>query len=445
MDTYIVRQPVLDRGWNVAAYEFFVRPAGVGPPTCIEHGAAAAPIMPILSGAAAEFGYHRLLGNKPVFIRLDRGRLLDDSSICLEPAKAVIEISGGVLPDQETLSACEKWHDRGYAIALGECLDDQRTEGFAHFVDILKMNFPRTSTSDQENLIKRYRRFDLRMVAANIQSEAEFVKASQLGYHCFQGFFFASASVQQSPRVPASQVNGLRLIDEIQREELDFDAIEPLIRHDLAFSHALLTYLNSANFHWTSHIESVRRALVLLGTDEIRKWVWMAAVSSLGQNRPPVLIAQVLMRGRFCEEITNCADLDLGEVDPFLAGMLSLLDAILQRPLKKILDEINICNTIRDALLGQGDKCHRLTLVLGIVKSYERSDFVAVNAGATELHMSADALNYCYFRSLAWVESVHSVDEKTWRTAHAPPLAGFHRRDNRHRDNGCPGHGTVGL
>lgn len=424
MDVYIGRQPILDRGWNIAAYELLFRSGKEDIEGTID-GVTSTP--QVIANAATVFGVDRLLGDKPGFIRFDRKHLLGDWTTCLEPDRVVIQIVGATPPDQETLSACERLRELGYAVALDNCLDDKRTEGFAPFVDILKIDFQQTSAMDQEALIKRYRGLELRMVAENVETEFEFVKASQLGYNYFQGFFFASPTVLQTPRVPASQMNGLRLMKEIQREELDFNAIEPLIRHDLAFSHSLLTYLNSANFNWKTRIESVRQALILLGSDQIRKWVWMATVSSLGQNRPPVLIGQVLMRGRFCEEIFNAAKLNLGEADPFLAGMLSLLDAILRRPLSEVLEELNIGQTIRDALLGAADERDPLARVLSIVKSYERSDFQGVDAGARAIHLSPDALNACYLRSLAWVENMHSADDRTWRAAHASPLSGFHR------------------
>jgi c-di-GMP-related signal transduction protein len=153
----------------------------------------------------------------------------------------------------------------------------------------------------------------------------------------------------------------------------------------------------------------------------------MATVSSLGQNRPPILMGQVLMRGRFCEEIASAGKLNMGDADPFLAGMFSLLDAILRRPLKDILDELNIGGVIRSALLGATDESDSLSRVLAIVKAYERSDFQAVDAGARAIHLSADVLNACYLRSLSWVESIHSNEEKTWRASHAAPLPGFHR------------------
>jgi EAL and modified HD-GYP domain-containing signal transduction protein len=172
----------------------------------------------------------------------------------------------------------------------------------------------------------------------------------------------------------------------------------------------------------------VHQGLLLLGSEEIRKWVSMASLSSLGQNRPPVLMARVLMRGRFCEEIVGSAKLSLGDSDPFLVGMFSLLDAILQRPLQKILDELNVGRNIRNALLDNGDEGDPLSLALRIVKSYERAHFHEVETAGKVLNLSPDALSTCYLESLAWVEAVFSPDEQTWRAAQSSPPVDFHRR-----------------
>jgi EAL and modified HD-GYP domain-containing signal transduction protein len=172
-------------------------------------------------------------------------------------------------------------------------------------------------------------------------------------------------------------------------------------------------------------VESIRHGLLLLGTDEIRKWVWMASLSSLGRSQPPVLMAQVLMRGRFSEAIACSAKLPLGESDPFLLGMFSLLDAILQRPLRGILDDLNIGRNIRNALLGTAGEADTLTLVLRIVKSYEVGDWQEVQAAAQVIGLSADALSTCYLESLSWVDTVFQPHEPKWDNL--SPAIDFHR------------------
>jgi EAL and modified HD-GYP domain-containing signal transduction protein len=90
--------------------------------------------------------------------------------------------------------------------------------------------------------------------------------------------------------------------------------------------------------------------------------------------------------------------------------MFSMLDAILQRPLTGILDDLNISRSIRDALLGATPERDPLALLLTIVKSYEVGDWQKVASVAQTIGLSADALNVCYLDSLSWVDSVFSAD-----------------------------------
>jgi c-di-GMP-related signal transduction protein len=329
MDVYVGRQPILDRGWNIAGYELLFRSSHANFRDSTDDVSATSQVI---ANAVLGFGLDRLIGGKPAFINFDRTLLLGDWTTVLPPEKVVIEIVEGVEPDAQVLAACEALRERGYALAFHPSGDDNRAAEFAPFVDILRVDFQKTTPADQESLVRRYQKLNIRMIAGKVETEAEFVRASQLGYQYFQGYFFASPIVLQTNRVPASKMSGLRLVKLIQHDDMDFDSVEEVIRLDIAFSHSLLTYVNSAAFQWSNRIESVRQGLLLLGTDGVRQWAWMASLSSLGENRPPVLVAQVLIRGRFCETISSLMTLPAGDADPFLIGMFSLLDAILQSP-----------------------------------------------------------------------------------------------------------------
>lgn len=427
MHVYLGRQPILDRRLNVAAYELLFRSSLANFCDSMDDVSGTSQVM---VNALLGVGLDRLLGGKPAFISFDRTLLLGDWSALFAPDKIVIEILDTVHPDQEILFACHKLRQHGYALALHYRMDDGRTEAFAPFLDILKVDFRQTSPADQERIVRHYRKRHLRMVAGKVETEEEFQRASQLGYDYFQGFFFASPTVLKTTCAPASQTSCLRLVKEMQKAEMDFDAVEKVIGHDISFSHLLLKYLHSAAFHWDSHIESIRQGLILLGEDKTRQWVWMASLSSLAQDRPSVLMSQVLMRGRFCEAIALSAKLPLRDSDPFLLGMFSLLDAILQRPLQGILDELNIGQGIRNALLGAGTEADTLTLLLQIVKSYEVGDWQLVESAARAVGISGEALSTCYLESLSWVDTVFSPDEPTGAGSLQP--ISFHRDPATH-------------
>jgi c-di-GMP-related signal transduction protein len=423
MEVYLGRQPILDRRSDVVGYELLFRSSLAN--FCDASDATTATSQVIVN-AVLGVGLDRLLGGKPAFINFDRALLLGDLTTLLPANRAVIEILETVPADTEVLSACHRLREQGYTLALDDCLDDERTAAFVPFVDILKVDFQQTPALEQEKLVRRYRGRQMKMVAEKVETEQEFQQACRFGFEYFQGFFFDRPTVLQASRIPASQVNGLRLMKQTQKEDLDFGAIEDLVRHDVSFSHSLLKYLNSAAFNWARPVESVRQALLLLGSDEIRKWAWMACLAALGRNRPRVLMTQVLMRGRFCETLARSAQLSLGESDPFLLGMFSLLDAILERPLEGILNDLNIGSVLRSALLGTAGAEDRLSTLLKIVKAYEAGDWKTVEEAGASIGLIIGPLTTSYLESLYWVDAV-AADEKGKQNEAVPAAPDYMR------------------
>ena len=428
MHIYLGRQPVFDRHLSVAGYELLFRSSMDNFCDATDDFSSSAQVM---VNAVTGIGLDRLLGHKPAFISFDRSLLLEDWTALFPPDKIVIKILDTVQPDREIRAACHKLRHEGYTLALNYRPDEGRTEAFAPFVDMLKVDFGQTPFSDQEMLIRRYRKLKLKMIAGKVETEAEFQTALQLGYDYFQGFFFAKPTVLRATSVPACRMNCMRLAEQMQRDEMDVAAIEDVIARDISLSHLLLKYLNSAAFHWANRVDSVRHALILLGADETRRWVWMASLSGLAGNRPSALMAQVLMRGRFCEVIAHSSGLPMGDADPFLMGMFSLLDAILQRPLQGILDELNIGQRIRNALLGTGpDAGDSLAPILQIVKCYEAGDWQGVESAGRLIGVSASVLSACYIESLSWVDAV--CPQATQRVSSSTPLIPSRTRGPSH-------------
>src|SRR4029077_12720059 len=82
---------------------------------------------------------------------------------------------------------------------------------------------------------------------------------------------------------------------------VNLDAAKEIVKSDPALSQALLRYINSGLFRWNSRIESVHRAIVILGRDEMRRWAAMLALITAFDGLAPELIAHAVVRGRFCE------------------------------------------------------------------------------------------------------------------------------------------------
>jgi EAL and modified HD-GYP domain-containing signal transduction protein len=127
--------------------------------------------------------------------------------------------------------------------------------------------------------------------------------------------------------VPLNHLNSIALLASLSNVPLDRREIERLVLADAPFCIRLMRQVNSPLYGVRDHIDSVRRALVVIGEDEFRKLATVAIAGSLVQERPHASVALSLQRARFCELLAPYLNED--PVEQYLVGLLSLLDAML--------------------------------------------------------------------------------------------------------------------
>ena len=71
--------------------------------------------------------------------------------------------------------------------------------------------------------------------------------------------------------IPVNKVNYLRMLNEINRPDMDFPGLEDIIKRDAYLTYTLLNYINSAYFGLRSPVGSIMQALSLLGRKRIKK------------------------------------------------------------------------------------------------------------------------------------------------------------------------------
>ena len=84
-----------------------------------------------------------------------------------------------------------------------------------------------------------------------------------------------------------------------------------------------------------------------------------------------------LLRAYFAELIFIKSGISENSFSAFLTGMFSLIDIILERPLKEILQELFLPNSVKNALLEEEDNYYSKTLKLIIAYEKEKWDEVA--------------------------------------------------------------------
>jgi c-di-GMP-related signal transduction protein len=246
---------------------------------------------------------------------------------------------------------------------------------------------------------KRLTRQGIKLLAEKVETWAEYRAAADLGYSYFQGYFFCRPETLCRPTLAPSRVNYLRLLEELNRPEIDCSRVEHVIKQEAPLALRLLSYMNSAQPGCRAKVTSIKQAALMLGPKNLRRWANITALMGLSDNKPPELFVISIIRARFCELMGLKADLGHTKLDLFLIGLLSLLDAILDRPLEEALAEFAVSEHVRSAILGGTSPAGQAS---ALARAYECGDWVRISAAARNLNVPGPEVADAYCEAVEW-------------------------------------------
>ncbi len=352
-EVYVARQPIFDRRRQAVAYELLYRSGRVDRYDAISGNSATAQVI---VNTFMSIGINHVTGGRRAFINFTKDLLLSHYVSVLPKDLVVIEVLESIDPVDEVIAACRELKRLGYKLALDDfVLVTEEYRALLGLADIIKVDFQGASTRVLAELPAALRPHGVKLLAEKVETDAEYVQAIRWGYEYFQGYFFSRPVLVKGQDIPGFKANYLRVMQEVNRDELDFDRLEEVVKAELSLSVKLLRYVNSAAFVWRSRVESIGQALVALGEREFRKWVSLVCLTSMGEDKPRELLVQSAVRAYYCESVARQTGQTARGSDFFMVGLLSHLEAIIGRPLPVLLDSIPTHDDVRAALLdGRG-------------------------------------------------------------------------------------------
>jgi EAL and modified HD-GYP domain-containing signal transduction protein len=406
-ELFVARQPILGRDKALVAYELLFRsgsanlfPAGMDPDQASKQ---------IIGSTLSVFGLDALVGDKIAYVNVTQRILTRATYGCLPPARLVLELLETLRADEETLNACKAAQAAGYALALDDYTGQNELSGFLPYVSIIKVDFRLTDAAKREQIAKQFAGTNVQLLAEKVESEADFLTARDLGYSYFQGFFFCRPEMVSRHDIPASKVVYLQFLSELGAPELDFGRLEKVIKQDVGLSLKLLRYLKAAAFGWRAEITSIKQALAMLGERPFRRWASLLVISVLSADRPSELLPMCLLRARFCELLAPELGFKGRELDLFLVGLFSLMDAVVERPLAELLTDVALPADLVAALLP-GTAPNRMRDALALVIAYERAAWEDVDSLSERLKLrdGLTKLPGFYQDALSWATATAS-------------------------------------
>jgi EAL and modified HD-GYP domain-containing signal transduction protein len=389
----VARQPILDRHGHRVAYELLYRGAPqLGP------DADTTATARVLAESIGSRGVVEIAGSARLFVNFGQ-ELLENPTIfgVLSPESVVIEVLESVDPSRRLRESILGLRARGFRIALDDFVYQPAFEPLVEMADYVKIDI-QVSKDTLERDVQWCRRRQLQLVAEKVETYAQFSRCLALGFDLFQGYYFCRPETLSGKPLAPNHVAVLNLIAALQDPTIGAKATAAIIAHDVALAYQVLRLANSALIRRRREIANMHDAIVVLGHDALRNWATLLMLSRLASNKPSELVRTALVRAHMCSLLAKESD-GIADCTHFAAGLLSVLDALLDRPMPDIVRRLGLRAELGTALLG--DSRSSVGRVLQHVQAYEAGDWERVIALASD-----NSLRDVYFDALRSADEV---------------------------------------
>ena len=399
-DVFIGRQPIFDRHMRVYAYELLYRHGFVDHAVITDFDAASSEVV---VNSLIEIGLDRLVGNKKAFCNFTRAFLLKGATIPFTSGQLVVEVLENISPEPEVLEAIGSLSRSGHLIALDDFVVTDELLPLVEVADIVKIDVLALTRDEVVDQVERLRQTKkLKLLAEKVETNDEYLFCRELGFDLFQGYFFSKPQVVSGRKMPPSRLAMLRLLTELQRVNIDLGKLEEIIQTDVNLSVKLLRQINSSFYSLLAEVKSIRQAIIYLGLQHIRNWACIVSMGSVS-DKPQELMSMVLLRAKMCEIMSGSDDSEQRGMF-FTVGLFSLLDTVLDMPMREILSNLPLTEEMNIALLERGGMLGR---TLSCVEAYERANWATVDAYGFEKNVLREAYLEAIEWSMAALESMN--------------------------------------
>jgi len=192
-------------------------------------------------------------------------------------------------------------------------------------------------------------------------------------------------------------------------EDADTAAIEDVFRQEPKLSYSLLRLVNSAALAPRSPITSFAQAINLLGRRQLQRWLQLLVYADPNNgHHPNPLLQKAAARGRQMELLAAAlppeqAEENLGDA-AFMVGVFSLLDVLLNMPMREILQQLPLAETVRQALAEQAGPLGQL---LQVISTADRRALDTAAQHLAQTALSGETFLNAQLVALSWAARIH--------------------------------------
>ncbi|MBN1556115.1 MAG: HDOD domain-containing protein [Phycisphaerae bacterium] len=346
MQIHCARNPIFDQQRNVFGYDLSFRRGFQDYYDHLNPQNTADPIP--------FFKFRELTDGRRGFVAASRELVLNMNTSVFPKGLVTLAVPEDIPPEQDVLDACKRLKNAGVILAKNRVRPDETHSPLLDLLDVARLDYQAHSVDDRHAICEMLHKKHVKVLASNLESSEDYEDAASGGFHYYQGgYFFRPMSAPQG-EIHANKLTYLQVMNEVFKPSLLYDELAGLIEQDVSMSYKLLKFINSAWFGLKYEIKSIKHALVLLGPQEIKRWLSIAVVRDTGRDKPYELLLRCLTRAKLAELIAEqLPGFSRRASELFLMGLLSAIDALIDQPMNVVLEGLPVSASIKSALLGE--------------------------------------------------------------------------------------------
>lgn len=346
-------------------------------------------------------GIETLSAGADVFVSVnDISIFADIEAQCIAPSsRIVLLIDKSVLPADVFINRINDLKSKGYRFAVRKLFvaDFENYKEIIKLMDFILLDYKRIDISKAKIYFSKLYP-SIKLVAVNVDSQDVFENlVKDGGYSLYEGDFYRLPVTKSEGEISPVKSTYVELLNIVNDNDFDLTKAADIIGRDTALVVSLLKMVNRMSVN--GGITTIRHAAAMLGQRDLKKWINTAVASKLCEDKPSEITRISLLRAKFAENLAPLFDLKIQASELFLMGLFSVLDIILNMPMKDALDLVKVSKTIERTLIdGDGPFAD----ILNFMKAYEVANWAECSRLIVVNGLDTDECTKAYLDSLSW-------------------------------------------
>ncbi|MBE5857600.1 MAG: HDOD domain-containing protein [Lachnospiraceae bacterium] len=398
--------PLFDENISVKAYSLFsqkknlfLNPSLAG--TGYNDGAGNINGLDIIDS----IGINNLVSGADVFVPVtDISLFTGIENLCKAPAeRIVLLIDNSVKPEEQFIKRIKDLRSKGYKFAIRKLTiaDFEPYRQILLLMDYILLNHRKLVIGNAKIYFSKMYP-NIKLVACGVDTMDDFKMLKKSGgYSFYEGDFYRLPITKGAKEVSPLKTNYIELLNIVNGPDFDLTDAADVIGRDTALVISLLEIVNRIAVN--SEITSIRHAAAMLGQKELKKWITTAVTKQLCDDKPSEISRTSLLRAKFAENLANLFDLGGQSQELFMMGLFSIIDIILDKPMKEALEMLHVSKNVQDALVeGTGP----FAPIIEFIQGYEVANWALIDRVMLMNHLESDSVYVAYIDSLKWFKTL---------------------------------------